>query len=83
MTTSTTYCPILHDIFKRAKIPMISIGDRAPFEAALFAKCHFTVALKEKTDKINDMIGENISFDFFFSFNSTKFQQRVNYFIVL
>lgn len=49
---------------------MISIGDRGsiPFEAALAAKCHFTVAFEEKTDKIKRMIGENYIMSFLCNF---------------
>lgn len=51
------YCPILPEIFHRVKLPMLSIGNRSPFEAALFAKCLFEVALVSQRDKAKHLIG--------------------------
>lgn len=66
MTSSKTYCPILLELYDRAKIPMISIGSRdgTPFEAALAANCYFSVAFEESTEKIKRMIGRQSFYDF-------------------
>lgn len=60
LTTSKMYCPILYNIFDRAKLPMISIGDQTPFEAAILANCHFSVAFEVSTEKIRLIIGKYI-----------------------
>lgn len=60
---------------------MISIGGRSPFEAALFANCHFSAAFEENTVKIKRLIGKlsfyvslKIIFIEFRSFHSPVFQ---------
>lgn len=45
-------------------VSMLLIGERTPFEAALFADCCFVTEFMETRDKIGDLIGK---FHFFIS----------------
>lgn len=64
---------------------MISIGGRSPFEAALFANCHFSAAFEENTVKIKRLIGKlsfYVSLKIIFielrSFHSRVFQHTLH-----
>ncbi|XP_055299568.1 uncharacterized protein LOC129567060 isoform X2 [Sitodiplosis mosellana] len=54
--TGQTYNPILNVLYDRIKIPMLLIGDRTPFEAALCAECIFVTEFIMSEGKINDLI---------------------------
>lgn len=56
--TSQTFCPILNDFYDRVKLPMVLMGDRTPFEAALFAGCIFVNEFIGRDSKIDDLIGK-------------------------
>lgn len=56
--TSQTYHPILNELYECTKVPMLLIGDRTPFEAALCAECFFVTEFLAADSKIEDLIGE-------------------------
>lgn len=58
--TTQVYHPILHELYDRIKIPMMLIGDKTPFEAALCADCFFVTEFVAPDTKIKDLIGKEV-----------------------